>query len=82
MRLLKFLLVSLMILIFPGCAAYSVINDDRYYSADDDVPEMHYPQDGQYRNGYWGQPVEQSARKNCNDLPHQVFVNATLIQEG
>lgn len=81
MRLLKILLVSLMFSVFSGCAAYSVMNNDRYYSSLSDVPEMYYPPAGKCRIWYQDQPVmEQPASGSCDDLQQQVSNNAILLQ--
>ncbi len=81
MRLLKLLLASLVFSVFSGCAAYSVMNNDRYYSAHNDVPERYYPPAGKCRIWYQDQPAtEQPASGSCDDLQHQVPDNAMLLQ--
>lgn len=81
MRLLKLLLASLAFSVFSGCAAYSVMNNDRYYSAGNNEPGMYHPQAGKCRSWYQDQPAtEQPASRSCDDLQYKISDNAILLQ--
>lgn len=80
MRLFKLLLLSLSLTAISGCAAYTVMSNERYYETRNSVPEDYLPPAGQCRIWYKDQPVsEQPSVGNCDDLQHRVPMNAMLL---
>lgn len=62
MRLLKILLSALVFSIFSGCAAYSVMNNDRYYDSRSVSSEEKCHTDSEQPNS------ERPAKDNCEAL--------------
>lgn len=65
---LKLLLVSLVLTAFSGCAAYSVMNNDRYYDSQSSLPDGQYPSSAECRNGDQDLPADQQPTSaNCKN---------------
>lgn len=63
---LKLLLVGLALTAFSGCAAYSVMNNDRYYDSWSSLPEGQDQPSAECRNGYLEQQPTSASCKNLH----------------
>lgn len=81
MRPLKRLIFIPVITLLTSCAAYSVMNSDRYYDSPSSVPERYVPAMGQCRIWYPERPAsQQTPWGNCDELQHQLPADAVLIR--
>lgn len=64
-----------------GCAAYSVVNSDRYSGSSSAVPAEYIPSPGFCRIWYKNRtPEQQPAQGDCDKLKQNVPDNAVLLK--
>lgn len=64
-----------------SCAAYSVVNSDRYSGSSSAVPAEYIPSVGKCRIWYKNRsPEQQPAQGNCDTLKQNIPENAVLLK--
>lgn len=75
------MLILPVLLIMSGCAAYSVVNSDRYSGSSSAVPAEYIPSPGFCRIWYKDRAAEQQpAQGDCNTLKDNIPENAVLLK--
>ncbi|ODN66924.1 hypothetical protein [Methylophaga muralis] len=75
------LLVLPLFIALTGCAAYSVVNSDRYSGSSSAVPAEYIPSPGFCRIWYKNRtPEQQPAQGDCDKLKQDVPENAVLLK--
>jgi hypothetical protein len=75
------LLILPIFVVLTGCAAYSVVNSDRYSGSSSAVPAEYIPSPGFCRIWYKNRtPEQQPAQGDCEKLKQDVPDNAVLLK--
>ena len=75
------LLVLPILVILTSCAAYSVVNSDRYSGSSSAVPAEYIPSPGFCRIWYKNRtPEQQPAQGDCETLKQNIPENAVLLK--
>lgn len=73
--------MTLSVALLSGCAAYSVVNTDRYGGSSSAVPAEYIPSPGFCRIWYKNRtPEQQPPQGDCDDLKQNVPDNAVLLK--
>lgn len=77
----RHLLVLPIFVVLTGCAAYSVVNSDRYSGSSSAVPAEYIPSPGFCRIWYKNRtPEQQPAQGDCETLKQNIPENAVLLK--
>jgi hypothetical protein len=75
------LLVLPIFVVLTSCAAYSVVNSDRYSGSSSAVPAEYIPSPGFCRIWYKNRtPEQQPAQGDCETLKQNIPENAVLLK--
>lgn len=75
------LLVLPIFIVLTSCAAYSVVNSDRYSGSSSAVPAEYIPSPGFCRIWYKNRtPEQQPAQGDCETLKQNIPENAVLLK--
>lgn len=75
------LLVLPILVMLTSCAAYSVVNSDRYSGSSSAVPAEYIPSPGFCRIWYKNRtPEQQPAQGDCETLKQNIPENAVLLK--
>jgi len=75
------LLILPILAAMSSCAAYSVVNSDRYSGSSSAVPAEYIPSPGFCRIWYKNRaPEQQPAQGDCETLKHDIPENAVLLK--
>lgn len=75
------LLVLPIFVVLTSCAAYSVVNSDRYSGSSSAVPAEYIPSPGFCRIWYKDRtPEQQPAQGDCETLKQKIPENAVLLK--